>query len=82
VILPPLVFPGSGLTCKHKTILEMLAWDNYSSLFQKSVNYSCKTFYTIGPRAPKRWNVYMALPEPTEDFKCLDRGKSYKAFLS
>jgi hypothetical protein len=53
---------GSWLTHKHYTILERLAGDKHSSLFQKFVAYDCKKFYNIGPRMSmgrvmlsKRW---------------------------
>ncbi len=38
-----------ALTAKHWTWLERLARDNHSSLLRKSVNYSRKKFYSIGP---------------------------------
>ncbi len=37
---------GSCFTIKHKTRLERLARDKDSSLLQKYVDYSCKTFYS------------------------------------
>ncbi len=40
---------GSGLTNKHLTKLEKLAWDKHSSLLRQFVNYDCKKFYNIVP---------------------------------
>jgi hypothetical protein len=41
---------GSGLTHKHKTRLERLARNKYSSLSRKSVNYGRNKFYDTGPK--------------------------------
>jgi hypothetical protein len=40
---------GSGLTCKHCTVLERLAMDKHSILFQTFVNYRQKKSYNISP---------------------------------
>jgi hypothetical protein len=45
----PLLEWAPGLTRKHKTRLERLAWDKHSSLLRKLVNYGRKKFYRIGP---------------------------------
>ncbi len=42
---------GTGLTSKHKTGLERLAGDKYSSLLRKFVNYVCKKFYNFVTRS-------------------------------
>ncbi len=40
---------GSSLTHKRQTRLERFARNKHSSLLQKSVNNSCKMFYSTGP---------------------------------
>jgi hypothetical protein len=42
---------GSGLTRKHYTRLERLAWEKHSSLLDPYVSYGEKSFVTTNPVA-------------------------------